>query len=305
MRSAPSCGLIVDDAAAGAQDAEQRADVRRPVAQHDADRRARRAVTSAGDRVGGRRQLAPGGPAPSNSSAGAAGSSASDLRRGAPAMLRDAVVGPSRILGVVGGDRRARSTSAMPIGLPRRVYMSPCSMAARYGLVERLPDRAHRALGRDRGLTTRCRRRARGRGPRASARSTTSVTRPIRSAVSARHRSSLPISAMRSVSPRPMRRIRPIGSSAETMPVGDVRVEERGVVGADDDVGLVDEVEGARRAHALHRAHHRLPALLPLGAEQLAGVVVVPDVVGLPEGLAGRRARRRTRGRRRRAARPR
>jgi hypothetical protein len=47
---------------------------------------------------------------------------------------------------------------------------------------------------------------------------TTSDTSPIRSAVVAPTRSSLPISAMRSVSPRPMRRIRPIGSRAHTSP---------------------------------------------------------------------------------------
>ena len=40
----------------------------------------------------------------------------------------------------------------------------------------------------------------------------------MRSAVSADTRSSLPISAMRSVSPRPMRRMSPTGSSAETIP---------------------------------------------------------------------------------------
>ena len=56
-------------------------------------------------------------------------------------------------------------------------------------------------------------------------------------------------------------------------------------MGADDDVGLVHEVEGAGGAHALHGADDRLPHLLPLRAEQLAGVLVVPDVVGLAVGL--------------------
>ena len=69
-------------------------------------------------------------------------------------------------------------------------------------------------------------------------------------------------------------------------PAAHVRVEERRVGRADHDVGLVDEVEGAGRAHALHRAHHRLPDLLPLGAEQLARILVVPDVVGLAVRLA-------------------
>ena len=40
----------------------------------------------------------------------------------------------------------------------------------------------------------------------------------MRSAVSALTRSSLPINAIRNVSPRPMRRINPIGSSAHTNP---------------------------------------------------------------------------------------
>ena len=40
----------------------------------------------------------------------------------------------------------------------------------------------------------------------------------MRSAVSALTRSSLPIRAIRSVSPRPTRRISPMGSSAETRP---------------------------------------------------------------------------------------
>ena len=60
-----------------------------------------------------------------------------------------------------------------------------------------------------------------------------------------------------------------------------VRVEEGRVRRADDDVGLVDEVERARGAHALHGADDRLPDLLPLRAQQLAGVLVVPHVVGL------------------------
>ena len=106
----------------------------------------------------------------------------------------------------------------------------------------------------------------------------------IRSAVSALTRSSLPINAIRSVSPRPTRRISPIGSSARHQARADVGVEERRVLRADHDVGLVDEVERARGAHALHRAHDRLPHLLPLGAEKFARILVVPHVVGLPVG---------------------
>ena len=49
-------------------------------------------------------------------------------------------------------------------------------------------------------------------------RSTTSVTRPMCKAVSAVTRSSLPVSAMRSVWARPTLRISPTGSRAETKP---------------------------------------------------------------------------------------
>jgi hypothetical protein len=66
----------------------------------------------------------------------------------------------------------------------------------------------------------------------------------------------------------------------------DVRIEERRVVGTDDDVGLVQEVEGACGADALHRTDDRLPHLLPLRAEQLARVLVVPHVERLAVVLA-------------------
>ena len=49
-------------------------------------------------------------------------------------------------------------------------------------------------------------------------RATTSVTRLMRSAVSAVTRSSFPVSAMRNVSARPTFRISPTGSSADTSP---------------------------------------------------------------------------------------
>ena len=73
-----------DDARAGAQQPEQRAERRRTVAQHEPDRRpaprpvaAKRRV----DLIGRRRQVAPGGPTRrSNSSAGADGSSAMTAR---------------------------------------------------------------------------------------------------------------------------------------------------------------------------------------------------------------------------------
>ncbi len=53
---------------------------------------------------------------------------------------------------------------------------------------------------------------------RSASRSTISVTSPMRSAVSAVTRSSLPMSAMRSASPRPTLRMFPTGSSAHVRP---------------------------------------------------------------------------------------
>ena len=51
-----------------------------------------------------------------------------------------------------------------------------------------------------------------------TARSTTSVTRPMRNAVCAVTRSSFPVNAMRSVWARPTRRMSPTGSRADTSP---------------------------------------------------------------------------------------
>ena len=56
--------------------------------------------------------------------------------------------------------------------------------------------------------------------------------------------------------------------------VGDVRVEERGVLGGDDDVDLAEQVERAAAGHAVHGRHHRLPALVGARAEAAAGVDV-------------------------------
>src|SRR6476620_4552930 len=60
-----------------------------------------------------------------------------------------------------------------------------------------------------------------------------------------------------------------------------MRIEKRSVCRTNHHVGLVDEVERTGGAYALHRAYHRLPHLLPLRAEQLARVFVVPDAVRL------------------------
>ena len=126
-----------------------------------------------------------------------------------------------------------------------------------------------------------------GAVPRARHGATTSVTSPMRSAVVGRH----PLVVARQ---RDAQRLAQADAAHQAdrferrhHAVGDVRVEERRVVGADDDVGFVDEVERARGADALHRAHDRLPHLLPLRAQQLARVLVVPDVVGLAVALLG------------------
>jgi hypothetical protein len=61
-------------------------------------------------------------------------------------------------------------------------------------------------------------------------------------------------------------------------PVADVRVEERGVVGAEDDVGLVEPIERAAGRHAVHRAHQGFPHLVELGRQLLARIALAPDV---------------------------
>ena len=148
--------------------------------------------------------------APSNSTAGAAGSSASTAWRRSERVF----TAPSAL--EFEGRRCARSRPA-PIGLPRRVYIRPCSIAARYGLsrdsqiartVPWVATAGYDAMSRARSCAC----------GQSSSRPTTSVTRPSRSAVSADTRSALPVRAMRSVSPSPMRRINPIGSMADTKP---------------------------------------------------------------------------------------
>ncbi len=55
--------------------------------------------------------------------------------------------------------------------------------------------------------------------------------------------------------------------------VGDVRVEERGVLGGDDELDLAEHVERAAAGHAVHRRDHRLPEVAALRADVVAGVV--------------------------------
>ena len=55
--------------------------------------------------------------------------------------------------------------------------------------------------------------------------------------------------------------------------VRDVRVEERGVLGGDDELDLAEHVEGAAAGHAVHGRDHRLPEVAALRADVVAGVV--------------------------------
>jgi hypothetical protein len=53
-----------------------------------------------------------------------------------------------------------------------------------------------------------------------------------------------------------------------------VGVEERGVLGGDDDVGLAEHVERPTARHAVDRGDDRLPEVVGLGVDVVAGVVV-------------------------------
>ena len=55
--------------------------------------------------------------------------------------------------------------------------------------------------------------------------------------------------------------------------VGDVRVEERRVLGGDDELDLAEHVERAAARHAVDRRDHRLPEVARLRADVVAGVV--------------------------------
>src|SRR3546814_4712023 len=74
------------------------------------------------------------------------------------------------------------------------------------------------------------------------------------------------------------------------LPIGDVRVEEGRVFGADDDVALVEPIEGAARRHAVNRGDHGLPAVHRLGAKSITGVLAVPDVVEFDDRLSDRKS---------------
>ena len=63
-------------------------------------------------------------------------------------------------------------------------------------------------------------------------------------------------------------------------PVGDVRVEEDGVVAGDDELDLAEHVEGAAARHPLHGRDHRLPEVAALRADVAPWVVVHPRASG-------------------------
>ena len=231
---------------------------------------------------------------PSNSIAGASGANAQHL--GDPSTER---MLHQRILG--GRGRR----SAVELGLPEGVAEPGVDQALVQGgavrLVQRLPDGPHGALRGRRRLGRDRRRDLVGARPQLVAVDDLGHQADAQRRVGAdpfvvagqRHSQGL-------AQPDPAHQADRLERRHHAG--GDVRVEERGVGRADHDVGFVDEVERAGGAHALHRAHHGLPHLLPLGAEQLAGILVVPHVVGLAVGLLGVEARRRTHGRPRPAA---
>src|SRR5450631_4496765 len=58
-------------------------------------------------------------------------------------------------------------------------------------------------------------------------------------------------------------------------PVGDVRVEERGVVGGDDELDFTEHVERAAAGHAVDRGNDRLPEVRALRPDVVAGIVEV------------------------------
>ena len=202
-----------DDATACAQHAQEEPDRCRPVAQKDPHLGAGSSHQGGRlfDRVG---QVPQVDQAPSNSTAGASGSTArtSAMRAARPVVgtvviARAAPVGPEDAppprpcrSGCRGAYKSA--PAPWPPGRDGRAtprWPAPCPSVAATG------NRAIPAAN------------SWARSQKAS-RDTTSVTRPIRNAVSAVTRSSLPVRAMRSVWARPTRRMSPIGSMAETRP---------------------------------------------------------------------------------------
>ena len=69
--------------------------------------------------------------------------------------------------------------------------------------------------------------------------------------------------------------------------VGDVRIEERGVFGGDDELDLAQHVEGTAARHSLHRGDHWLPAVARLRSDVASRVVVHPGS-GVAREVAGR-----------------
>ena len=256
VRSTPAPGVDGDDAAAGLQHAEQEADGDRPVAQEDAD---------LGAGLGHeRRRLLDG---------------VGELAVGPPVALElDGVgrrvdgedLGDPRRQCSTAGRRRHRSLGSAfgrrvggDLGLADRVAEPRVDEALLHGRpvgpVERLPDGAHGALGGGAGLGGDAGGDLVGPRPELGALDHLGDEADLQRGLGGdplvvAHQRDAQRLGQADLAHQPDRLER------ADQAVGDVRVEEGGVGRADDDVGLVEEVEGAGRADALHRAHHRLPA---------------------------------------------
>jgi hypothetical protein len=62
-----------------------------------------------------------------------------------------------------------------------------------------------------------------------------------------------------------------------------MRIEEHGILRADDDVNLIDEVLTPTSTHTVYRSYHRLPYLVVLRPQACPGILVVPNIaIGPP-----------------------
>ena len=189
------CGLIVTRHASARSTPSIEPDRHRPVPQQHADRRTRvrgRASRSASvDVVGRPREVAPRVPAAARTRAPARRDRARGSRRCASRADSSPSTRSSKVgLGPCG------IVAPVDLGTPDRVAQARVDEALRdrgaVRLVERLPDRLHGALrGRGRVRRRSC-GRSRRRAPTGRRGGTTSVTSPMRSAVAAVTRSSLP-----------------------------------------------------------------------------------------------------------------
>src|SRR5690606_7230043 len=61
--------------------------------------------------------------------------------------------------------------------------------------------------------------------------------------------------------------------------VGDMRIEELRILGAEDDVGFIEKIKCAAATQPVHRDDQWLEDIIGFGAEFGAGVLHVPDIV--------------------------